>query len=49
MNEKGRTHRCVGAKRTFKTKQILYSIHDTLGREYEYVSRYRVANMHMYS
>ena len=40
MNEKDRT---------FKVKQILYSIHDTRGREYEYVSRYRVANMHMCS
>ena len=34
-------------KKTFKVKQILCSIHDTRGREY--VSRYRVANMHMYS
>jgi len=49
MNEKDRTHICIDAKRTFKAKQILCSIHDTLGREYEYVSRYRVANMHMYS
>jgi len=49
MNEKDRVHRCVDAKRTFKVKQKMCSIHDTRGREYEYVSRYRLANMYMYS
>ena len=49
MNENRRAHICVHEKNTFKVKQILCSIHDTRGREYEYVSRYSVANMHMYS
>jgi len=49
MNENRRAHICVHEKTNFKVEQILRSIHDTRGREYEYVSRYSVANMHMYS